>query len=48
MTDKIRKILDAVTARVFAYQPAAKAKWVKAAKERKSGKNDDDDSHSSI
>ena len=47
MTDKIRKILDAMTARVFAYQPADKAKWAKAAKERKSGKNGDD-SHSSI
>mgnify|MGYP006921338751 FL=1 len=47
MTDKIRAILDAVTARVFSYQPADKAKWAKAAKERKSAK-DEDDSHSSI
>lgn len=47
MTDKIREILDAVTARVFAYQPADKAKWAKAAKERKPAK-DEDDSHSSI
>lgn len=47
MTDKIRQILDAVTARVFAYQPAEKAKWAKAVKERKSAK-DEDDSHSSI
>lgn len=43
----IVEILDAVTARVFAYQPADKAKWAKAAKERKSAK-DEDDSHSSI
>lgn len=47
MTDKIREILDAVTARVFAYHPADKAKWAKSAKERKAGKNEDD-SHSSI
>lgn len=47
MTDKIREILDAVTARVFAYQPADKAKWAKSAKDRKSGK-DEDKNHSSI
>lgn len=47
MTDKIREILDAVTARVFAHQPADKAKWAKSAKERKSAK-DEDDNHSSI
>lgn len=47
MTDKIRAILDAVTARVFAYQPANKAKWAKSVKERKSAK-DEDDNHSSI
>ena len=40
MTDKIREILDAATARVFAYQPADKAIWAKSAKERKSGKDD--------
>lgn len=32
MTEKIRTILDAVTARVFAYQPTDKAKWAKSAK----------------
>jgi hypothetical protein len=47
MTEKIRTILDAVTARVFAYQPTDKAKWAKSAK-AKPPKEDQDDSKSSI
>lgn len=47
MTEKIRKVLDAVTARVFAYQPADKAKWAKSAK-LKALKEPQDDSKSSI
>ena len=42
-----REILDAVTARVFAYQPADKAKWAKSAK-AKPPKENQDDSKSSI
>lgn len=47
MTKKIRAVLDVITAKVFAYQPADKAKWAKAAKPQKP-KDKDDDSHSSI
>lgn len=47
MSKKIRAVLDVITARVFAYQPADKAKWAKSAKPQKTGKKDDD-SHSSI
>lgn len=47
MSDKIRAALDAVTARVFAYQPKDKGKWAKAAK-AKSAKDQDDDRKSSI
>jgi hypothetical protein len=32
MSDKIRAVLDTVTARVFAYQPKDKGKWARAAK----------------
>lgn len=47
MTEKIRKVLDTVTARIFAYQPADKAKWAKSAR-AKSPKESQDDSKSSI
>ena len=47
MTKKIRAVLDAITAKVFAYQPADKAKWAKSAKPQKTGKKEDD-SNSSI
>ncbi len=47
MTKKIRAVLDVITAKVFAYQPADKAKWAKSAKPQKP-KDKDDDSHSSI
>lgn len=47
MTEKIRKVLDAVTSRVFAYQPEYKAKWAKGAKP-KPPKEDQDDSKSFI
>jgi hypothetical protein len=47
MTKKILAALDAITAKVFAYQPADKAKWAKSAKPQKTGTKDDD-SHSSI
>ncbi len=47
MTEVIRKVLDAVTAKVFAYQPAGKAKWAKSAK-AKPPKEPQDDSKSSI
>jgi hypothetical protein len=47
MTKKIRAVLDVITSKVFAYQPADKAKWAKSAKPQKS-KDKDDDRHSSI
>lgn len=47
MTKKILAALDAITAKVLAYQPADKAKWAKSAKPQKPTKNDND-SHSSI
>lgn len=47
MTEKIRSILDAVTARVFAYRPEEKGKWAKSAK-AKPPKEPQDDSKSSI
>jgi len=47
MNDKIRAVLDAVTARVFAYQPKDKGKWAEAAK-AKPPKANQDDSKSSI
>lgn len=40
------EIIDAVTARLFSYQPPEKAKWAKAAKERKSA-IDEHERHSS-
>lgn len=47
MSDKIRTVLDAVTARVFAYHPKDKGKWAEAAK-AKPTKGNQDDSKSSI
>lgn len=47
MTEKIREILDVVTARVFAHRPADKARWAKATKAREP-EDKQDDSHSSI
>lgn len=47
MTKNILDVLDTITAKVLAYQPAGKAKWAKSAKARKS-KEKQDDSHSSI
>lgn len=46
MSEKIRKVLDAVTARVFAYRPPEKAKWAESAK-LKPPKEPQDDSKSS-
>lgn len=42
MTEKIRKVLDAVTARVFAYQPNDRGQWAKFAKTKRPKKNQDD------
>lgn len=47
MTKKNLASLDAITAKVFAYQPADKAKWAKSAKPQKLKQNDYD-SHSSL
>lgn len=47
MTKKSRAALDAITAKVFAYQPGDKAKWAKSAKPQKP-KDKHDHSHSSI
>lgn len=47
MTKKTLDVLETITAKILAYQPADKAKWAKSAKARKS-KEKQDDSHSSI
>lgn len=47
MSDKIRAVLDAVTTRVFAYQPKDKGKWAVGAK-AKAERDQSDDRKSSI
>lgn len=47
MTKKILDAIDAMTAKIFAYQPDDKGQWAKTAKPRKPKKKKDD-RHSSI
>jgi len=42
MSDKIRAVIDAMTARVFAYQPKDKGKWAESVKAKiVNGQGDD-------